>query len=64
MPKISKWWAQNDGDPTLIQKQKKTKLGCPPRSHVIGREVYTKVASMVEGMYMYKHLEIYEQRES
>ena len=63
MPKISKWWAQNNGDPTLIQKQK-TKLGCPPRSHVIGREIYTKVASMVEGIYMYKHLEIYEQRES
>ena len=30
----------------------KTKLGCPPRSHVIGREVYTKVASMVEGIYV------------
>jgi len=30
----------------------KTKLGCPPRSHVIGWEIYTKVASMVEGIYV------------
>jgi hypothetical protein len=41
----------------------KTKLGCPPRSHVIGREIYTKVASMVEGIYVQAFRNLWTKRE-
>jgi len=50
LPKYINVVSTNYGDPTLIEK--KTKLGCPPRSHVIGWEIYTMVASMVEGIYV------------
>ena len=39
----------------------KTKLGCPPRRHVIGREIYKGFYPMVEGIHIYKHIERYEQ---
>jgi hypothetical protein len=51
--KTYKWYhrgkLKRDGD-SFIEKEKLTNLGCPPSSHVIYREINTKV------VYGWKHI--------